>query len=218
MLGKGKPDFVVQRWGEYKSSVADLDSGEIKEIDRAADRIVASFARPLPVRALLVRGHADYDLRRSGEERELFELKISHKRAEHVRRRLLDAMEDRVQSAEDKLLLWLLYWREEGFGSKQRVKTTPQNDHERSLNRRVEIFVAESVLPIKHVIICPHGGIIEQSGLFPYPSPFDVWLVTVCRKPAPLTCTFVQWITSRPVVDPDAIGLCFPSGEPAIIL
>lgn len=232
-LATEEPDCSVHRWGEYKSDVPNLRPEEIEKIDRAADTIVASFAMPFPVRAVLLQGHADYDLRRTGKEREEFEMKISKARALEVSKRLRTSIERRVSSPEERVLSTLVFWKEEGLGSHQRVTTIPQNEYERSLNRRVEIFFARAARPLRpaSLMICLHGGqVIRGRFTQGLPSPQDGWIVVGCQNvifhgshTEPSPCVTVQWLVVHDnVIDASSLGLCFglngvPQG-PVIIL
>ncbi len=224
-LAGHEPDFFVHRWGEYKSDVPNLRPEEIGKIDHAADAIVASFATPFPVRAILLQGHADYDFRRFGQEREDFELRISRSRAREVCKHLHTSIEPRLFASEQWVLYALLFWKEEGLGSHQRVTTAPRNEYERSLNRRVEVFTARAARPLwpASVMTCPHGGSVTRGpfarGL---PSPKDRWIVVGCRneifngiRKEPSPCITVQWlIVNDEVIDTSSVGECLgPRGE-----
>jgi hypothetical protein len=218
-LSREPPDLYVHRWGQYKSDVPSLDPEELKKIDATADAIVMSFDSPLPVRAILLQGHADYDHLKSGKAREDFEMRISKARAHEVRKELQARISSRAFDPQRSTLAALLFWEEEGFGSHRRVYTSPQNEQQRSMNRRVEGFFARGVRPRQSglpLMACPHGGRVTRGPFASgHPSAADGWIVVGCkheigpyRSPSP--CLYVTWTTTdfSPVIDRDSIGIC----------
>jgi hypothetical protein len=63
-LSRETPDLLVHRWAQYQSDVPSLSPEEIAKIEAMAAQIVARFATPFPVRAVLLQGHADTPSRR----------------------------------------------------------------------------------------------------------------------------------------------------------
>jgi hypothetical protein len=221
-LADEDPDFLVHRWGQYRHDLVSLRPEERDKIERGADTVAQSFATPFPVRAILVQGHADFDLLRSGRAREDFEMKISVERAQVVSENLRTAVEQRVSvlSPEAQMLFGLMFWKEEGFGSHRRVNTTPKSEFERSLNRRAEAFFARAPRPLRSpsVMVCPHFGQVTRGpfaqGL---PSVRDNWMVENCPfmlspdRPSP--CITVQWVvTNGEFIDSDSVGICIGNG------
>ena len=217
-LSVDPPDLHVHRWGQYKADVPSLGAVELAKIDAAAAAIVASFDAALAVRIILLQGHADYDHLKSGKAREDFELKVSQARAHEVRKALQVAIEVRACSHNQKLLAWILYWKEEGFGSHRRRFTSPKNEQQRSMNRRVEGFFARGVRPHPSgslLMSCPHGGRVTRAPYAPgLPSTRDAWLIVGCMfrsgEGYPSPCIYVRWsgAEATPVIDRDSIGHC----------
>src|SRR5260370_1552106 len=99
-MSLGEPDFIVERWHEYKweLDVKYLPKPQIDKIDAAAAQVIFSFDLVSPVVGVLVQGHADFDLRRHGSDRVQFEFDISESRAKQVEKRLKDRIGDRIVS------------------------------------------------------------------------------------------------------------------------
>lgn len=223
MLGTAAPDFTVDRWHQYKTHihVPELPSSDIPKLEQAVTTITASFEQPFPVRAVLVQGHADYDLRRSGQEREDFEMKISKRRAIAVVEYLQQSLDKKrpLLSDQGRALLDLLFWEKEGLGSHKRIFTHPTNEFEMSRNRRAEIYFARASRPLHQpqFMICPHTGLVTR-GKFAQgpPSASDLWFVVGCpfqiflsSGPRPSPCMTVQWLnTDDGFIDITSIGLC----------
>lgn len=211
------PNVLVHRWNAYQSDVPSLHPEDIEKIDAAAGMVISTLGSSSPVRAILIQGHADYDLRRSGQDREDFEMKISKARAAHVLERLQASLALRrpLLPPEQKNLLDVVFWRVEGLGSHRRINTHPKNEYEMSLNRRAEIFFGLSEGPLipAAVIICPHGGAVTRGqyaqGL---PSAEDSWVVIGCADMSgqqPIPCVRVQWVqTNGGIIDATSVGVC----------
>jgi hypothetical protein len=73
---------VIRGWGQYGEKVSALPWSETDKIDRLADLIVSSFARPdcEPFRQVTIVGHADKDWHGAS-----FEIDVSFERARAVR-------------------------------------------------------------------------------------------------------------------------------------
>jgi len=215
-LASKSPDFTIDRWGEYRSDLPGLPPDAIPEIDRAADVIAASFNTPYPIHAVLIQGHADYDMRRKDGDRYQFEREISQARAREIRKRLMDTLSRRIMSPAQRQLLGILFVTTEGLGSEERVRTHPKNEYERSLNRRVEIFFAKTARPAR-LIRCPHGGPVTRFARGTA-STSDTWIVDGCSheifdlrgKQVPSPCFMVRWLAAPDEeVDADSIGMCY---------
>lgn len=221
-LGTAAPDFTIDRRQQYKTHVEgpELPSSDIPKLEQAATNIIASFEQPFPIRAVLVQGHADYDLRRSGQEREDFEMDVSKRRAVAVIEYLQPALDKRrpLLSDEARVLLDLLFWEKEGLGSHQRIFTHPTNEYEMSRNRRAEIYLARASRPLHQpqVMTCPHAGLVPRGRFRPGPpSASDPWFVVGCpletsgSRIEPSPCITVQWlITDDGFIDISSLGLC----------
>lgn len=216
-LSRETPDLLVHRWAQYQSDVPSLSPEETAKIEAMAAQIVVSFATPLPVRAVLLQGHADYDHLKTGATREEFELDISRRRARAVRDELHQRIDRHARSAHEALLAFMLYWQVQGFGSKRRVHTMPKTEQQRAQNRRVEVFLARGARTRTHtpVMTCPHGGTVTRGPFATgQPSVHHGWFVARCLYHAPdgavSPCVKVRWLPNGPslVIDPGTVGLC----------
>ncbi len=146
--------YLVDCYGQYRHDVKSLPPHGRKIIWDAAAYITDSLLGSWPVVAVLVRGHADQDLLKTGEERLKFEKKISEERAQEVKEELDDGLETmswRLDLDPDARPLSSLVWQVEGKGATMLVVPPrahpPLSEAERSRNRRVEIFLAQSYIP-----------------------------------------------------------------------
>src|SRR4029453_19596560 len=87
--GTNSRRYLVDRYGQYRHDVKSLPPDGRRLIWDAATYIIDSLLGSWPVVAVLVRGHADQDLLKSGEERLKFEKKISEERAQEVKEMLV---------------------------------------------------------------------------------------------------------------------------------
>jgi hypothetical protein len=226
-LGENKSEFVIGRWRAHRSDVESLHTDDVDKIAQAADEVANSTPGAVPIRAVLIQGHADFDLTLSGRAREDFELKISRARARHVLERMqaILALRRPLLTPDQQLLLDLVAFKTEGLGSRDRITTRPTNEFEMSLNRRAEIFFARAAKPIDpvFVILCPHGGQATRIGEG-IPTANDVWLVVGCPNvevrtpvevPTPSPCLRINWVlTNEGVIDSTSVGLCIgPLGQ-----
>jgi hypothetical protein len=146
--------YVVDRYGQYRHDVRSLPPHARKIIWDAAGYVIESLLSSWPVVAILLRGHADQDLLKTGEARLKFEKEISEQRAQEVKDEFDDAlttMSWRLASDPDARSLDSIAWQVEGVGATMLVvrprSHPPLTEAERSLNRRVEIFLAQSYIP-----------------------------------------------------------------------
>jgi hypothetical protein len=211
-------DFRVHRWEQYRSDVHNLHKSDLLEIDSLVDLILGSASTPAPVRGVLLQGHADYDLRRSGKAREEFEHEISKKRANAVFEYIKKSFATRPITPEQEAVLVEMAWKKEALGSTQRIFKPAKNEDERSQNRRVDIFVAHASNPIHFgsVMFCPHGGRVERANPVGLPESSDFWFVIGCpffmSNLTATPCFSVFWVTSdEGVIDANSIGLCMSS-------
>jgi hypothetical protein len=206
-LGENKSEFVIGRWRAHRSDVESLHTDDVDKIAQAADEVANSTPGAVPIRAVLIQGHADFDLTLSGRAREDFELKISRARARHVLERMqaILALRRPLLTPDQQLLLDLVAFKTEGLGSRDRITTRPTNEFEMSLNRRAEIFFAARI----------------GEGI---PTANDVWLVVGCPNvevrtpvevPTPSPCLRINWVlTNEGVIDSTSVGLCIgPLGQ-----
>ncbi len=223
-LASEEPNFVVNRWHEYKYELEKqyLPEEEIDKIRNAAIEIVDSFETGFPVQGILIQGHADFDLRRHGKAREDFEMNISRSRANEVATRLRSEIGKRLLSPNQVAAATLIVWQEEGLGSHRRVTNFPHSERERSWNRRVEVFYARGSLPffpVRSLMTCPHAGIVTRGEFAQgYPTVTDPWRVLGCPnvnfgldRPSP--CETVQWLPIEGnIIDFLTPGMCL-SGD-----
>jgi hypothetical protein len=221
LLSNEEPDLTVHEWHQYKFELGPqyLPQKEIKKIDDSASNIVSTWDFPalFPVRAILIQGHADYDLRRHGKDREDFEMNISRQRATQVADRLRQQIAIRIKTVEQESAAVIMAWQEEGLGSHRRTVVKPRSEHERSLNRRVEVFFARGAGPpfLVHHMQCPHFGTVTR-GKFAvgYPSVRDKWTVEDCPNiliPSglPSPCVRVEWsFVDGDIIDFTSQGNC----------
>jgi hypothetical protein len=221
-LADEPPEFLVHKWKEYQWDVLQLGKGGLSEVDSLVARILDSADTPIPIRAVLLQGHADYDLRRQGKAREDFESDISKKRAEAVFKYIKESFDKRSLTPEQDAVLAQMAWKKEWFGSTERIYKPARNEEERSKNRRVEIFVAHSADPIRFggKMFCPHGGEVQRAFRMGLPRISNGWIITGCPFVSPFglgfsPCMTVTWITSPveseepDIIDADSMGLCF---------
>jgi hypothetical protein len=146
--------YLVDRFPPYRHQVPDLPPDAQKVILRAADFVINSLLGPEPVVGILLRGHADQDLLKSGDERLRFEKRISEERASAVHQALWEAllgMSWRLQADPDARNIDSIAWKEDGKGATMLVvqprSHPPLTEYERSLNRRVEIMYGQAWCP-----------------------------------------------------------------------
>ncbi|WP_180982613.1 OmpA family protein [Methylocella silvestris] len=146
---------TVSGFTQYKTHVSDLPASESAKIDAVADAIVTSYrAGRHPIIGVLIVGHADQDLSRGVA----FEQEISIERAECVREALLSSLQSRTGAGLMPLQVKEAAVRTAGVGATQRVVTHPINEAQRAQNRRVVLYLAESITPV-----------VPLDGFFPVP-------------------------------------------------
>jgi hypothetical protein len=193
---------------------AALPADERAKIDVAATEIMATLSTPLPTIAVIVRGHADQDLTKSGVTRTQFELDISRRRAKLVRRRLQAVLNAQAlllplnlpESVAAALQLGLVRFRDEGRGATELLfpprANPPLTERERSLNRRVEIFAAQDSQALRQlVMLCSHGGQLVPTNAVPLTS--DVFPVVNCpfaTSDGPSPCVTAKFFTDNVLV------------------
>jgi hypothetical protein len=147
MIFLGPPYCTISRFSQYITRVDQLPAAEQKKVDNAAEFVINSFLKPTLTGGIIVsvgmRGHADQDLLKTGRARLDFEQKVSEERAKEVAAALMKAIKARAfrlnitrLPAGDPFEPVI-----EGMGARMLLKSRPANEYERSLNRRVEIFL-----------------------------------------------------------------------------
>ena len=122
---------IISGFSRYQRTVQSLPPGERAKIARMA-RIVEDSFRPqrVPIRMILLVGHADRDVARGVR----FEEQISAQRALAVQTALSAAIRDRK-------ILARLTWHRVASGSRQPVAPNASAERDRARNRRVEILL-----------------------------------------------------------------------------
>jgi outer membrane protein OmpA-like peptidoglycan-associated protein len=154
-LSAPSPDKIISGFPEYQDR---LTREQHRELDHIAHQIVDSQSSPNPISAIVITGHADRDLRannpkhKPGETRQQFEMRISEERAIAAKGLLKSKIKQLARSRGSTSLL------DELLFDPRRIKTVPMgasdlliqnpaSETERSLNRRVEIFLVRTVQP-----------------------------------------------------------------------
>jgi hypothetical protein len=140
-LRAGSPDVIVLGYSEHHDKVP---AEEAEKLRKLAERIVNSFDTNSPIIAVQIVGHADIDLRVTGKAREESERNHSVGRADEVKALLLQLIKNlrpRGQRALNSVMFKQL-----GVGATQLKVPNPRNEHERRLNRRVEIFLGQGIV------------------------------------------------------------------------
>lgn len=138
-----RPDYTIAGFPEYATDVGQLDAGQRAMLHTIAARIVQSLSTRLPVRAVLVVGHADVALRKPVAERGAFELDVSRRRAASGESALLDQIAAAIGRPSGR---YVVKTRAIGVGSAHRVNPHAATEAEMRANRRVQFtFLTESV-------------------------------------------------------------------------
>ena len=140
----GAPDVVVFGYGVHHDKVPPEEQAKLRKL---AERIVNSFDTIAPIVAVKIVGHADRELSVPGEAaRRKSEQEHSKARAEEVRDLLLKIFKQlrpRAQAALDRTMMNV-----SAIGAAELLVQNPRNEHDRTRNRRVEIFLGQAmVLP-----------------------------------------------------------------------
>ena len=119
----------------------------------AAKFVINSLLKPVMtggiVMAVGIRGHADQDLQKTGKARLDFEQKVSEERAKQVAAALMKAIKAKAFLLEAPLPSGEPFEPViEGVGATMLLKRNPANEQERSLNRRVDIFLLRDWEPL----------------------------------------------------------------------
>jgi hypothetical protein len=135
---------VISGYSEY----ADQMSADQKAlITRIAQRVVDSFAGNTPIVAIRICGHADTALRKPLAERAKFEMDVSIRRAQSA---LIDLRAEiaRLGRGKNPEPINLVAFGEPiGMGATKKLVSHPRSESQMKLNRRVEVFLGECVIP-----------------------------------------------------------------------
>lgn len=148
---------LIRGFGRYKNTVQSLNILEVMKLQVVADKIARSFEPgEFPVVGVRIIGHADFDAQRGGA----FELSISKERALNVEQWLRSEVGrltwTPLQPKQGIATPAVIQWMHDGVGAAEpdaenvkRHKTPANmNEEDRKLNRRVEIFLEVSTVPI----------------------------------------------------------------------
>jgi hypothetical protein len=139
-------EYDIAGYPEY--GTLPLEEDQTRVIKTVAQKIVTSQSTNAPYVAFIVVGHADTALRKPPNERAEFEQQVSEQRADAARNALLTEIMKLKDG--DKVAKKILY-KTRGEGSKYLLyRPTPGRQlslSEMKANRRVEIFLAQCLLP-----------------------------------------------------------------------
>jgi hypothetical protein len=140
-LKTGKPDEILFGYPVHHDRVP---SREAEKLRNLADRIVNSYDTNAPIVAVTIVGHADRELSVQGEAaRKKSERNHSEARAAEATDlliRFIKGLRPRAQTALDRTM-----FNRSGVGATQLVVAHPTNELDRRKNRRVEIFLGQSL-------------------------------------------------------------------------
>jgi hypothetical protein len=141
-LGEAHPDVTVFGYAAHHDKVA---TEEMLQLRQLAERIVNSFDTNAPITAVLTVGYADIDLTfKEKKARAESEYRHSLGRAIEVEDVLLKLIKDLRPRGQRALNATMFKHR--GLGATNLKSLKPKNEQERRLNRRVEIFVGQSLI------------------------------------------------------------------------
>src|SRR5215467_1427446 len=141
----------IAGYPEYETNPDKLEPEQRRVLSNLAQKIVNSHKTNAPYVAFIVVGHADTALRKPERERPGFEQRVSEQRADAARNALLTEI---MRLPEGTEIAKKLQYKTRGEGSKYRINR-PTLGHpvlseaEMRMNRRVEIFPAQCLLPEK---------------------------------------------------------------------
>lgn len=134
----GKPDCVVDNFPEYATDVRALPVDQQRQVRQLAQVVFHSLPTSRPVRSILVVGHADTALRKSGLERTRTEIEVSVKRAASGRKAIMAELE---RIAGHPSVEHLLICRGIGVGATRKVVASARTESDMRKNRRVEYYL-----------------------------------------------------------------------------
>ncbi|MEI6064994.1 MAG: hypothetical protein WCQ26_10420, partial [Pseudanabaena sp. ELA748] len=137
-----KRKYIISGFPEYEVTPDKLDHEQRDVLIKIAKDIVISSKTNSPIVAVLVVGHADVAMRKQPSERAVFEQDKSLQRANEALKLVLEEVRRQFRDA-----LEITQTRAIGVGSTQRLVTNPVSESQRRINRRVEVFLAQCLLP-----------------------------------------------------------------------
>jgi len=140
-LVAGDPDVTVLGYPEHHDKVPVQEAEKLRKL---AERIVNSYDTNNPIIGVQIVGHADIDLRVTGKAREESERNHSVGRADEVKDLLLQLIK-KLRPRSQRALNSVMF-KQSGVGATQLKVPHPSNEHQRRLNRRVEIFLAQGLI------------------------------------------------------------------------
>jgi flagellar motor protein MotB len=143
----GKPYSTLGRFPKRIADVDELPKSERRKLQQTADFVVKSLGNPVLTAGVVIavglRGHSYDDSEQKGLRRAQEDKELSFGRAQSVADALMDLLQIAIerlgpaQTAPEELLVPMI----DGVGLRAPVRNNPANEFERSLNRRVEVFL-----------------------------------------------------------------------------
>jgi hypothetical protein len=141
-LSNGQPDEIVFGYSTHHDAVP---AEEEEKLRRLAERIVNSYDTNAPIVVVTIVGHADKELSVTGDAaRRLSEEKHSKVRAAEVRERLINLIK-RLRPKGQTALDRTMFAPPSGVGATRLIIANPRTEQDRRRNRRVEIFLGQSL-------------------------------------------------------------------------
>jgi len=138
------PAVVISGYSEYSHQ---LNTDQQAIITRLAQQIVDSFSGNTPIVAIRVVGHADTALRKPIKERPAFEMKVSVQRAQSAERDLRAEIDRLGKGKNPEPIKNIRFLPPVGMGATKKFVSHPINESQMRLNRRVEIYFSECLVP-----------------------------------------------------------------------
>lgn len=138
--------YIISGFPEYAVTPDKLDQEQREVLLRIARDIVSSSETNSPIVAVLVVGHADVALREPLPKRAAFEQGKSQERADSALKAITDEIKAQSPGQADNILS-VVKRKTQGVGSTQRLMLNPVSESQRRINRRVEVFLSQCILP-----------------------------------------------------------------------
>jgi hypothetical protein len=133
-----RADCIVSDFPEYATDVSQLSGSQVGQIRGLASSVYATLWTQMPVRGVVVVGHADVALRVDASQRAGFEMDVSLKRAQSGRELFQAELASRAGS---RSITYMVLCKVLAMGSANRIILHPQNEKDMRRNRRVEFFL-----------------------------------------------------------------------------
>lgn len=138
------PAKIISGYSEYSNQ---MDATQRALITNAAQEIVNSFSGNLPIVAIAVVGHADTALRKPVGERPKLEMDVSIQRATAATNDLKTEIEKFGKGKQPEPITIIQFAHPAGMGSTKKLISNPHTESQMKLNRRVEIYYGQCVVP-----------------------------------------------------------------------